>query len=318
MEYRRRRRAGNKSRALAVRNGSGFSGVSRSYSRQRTEGSGFLGALAVLLLLGTLIYVLIATPVGELIVKKLFPDKGREQASPSPTYSALLPENTPTAEPSAVETETVRAELPGLDLYALQLGVYESAANAKGLINSLKSLGAAGYALASPEGVRILAACYTTEAAASSVRDRLVSQGYDCVVFPIRTDGVAITVTAESSRLFAVQTAAELSSGIIDDLNEEVIRFDTEERGIEYGKAIAGEFLQNIRSARAMLAGIRDPGGVVACIDNYLMEVEALASALASSETENRVEFSGQLKAFQLGAVERYAQLLGSLRSLAG
>jgi hypothetical protein len=67
-----------------------------------------------------------------------------------------------------------------------------------------------------------------------------------------------------------------------------------------------------------MLAGIRDPGGVVACIDKYLMEVEALASALASSETENRVEFSGQLKAFQLGAVERYAQLLGSLRSLAG
>ena len=47
------------------------------------------------------------------------------------------------------------------------------------------------------------------------------------------------------------------------------------------------------------------------------MEIEGLASALCSAETANRVEFSGQLKAMQIGAVERYAALLDGLRRLA-
>ncbi len=317
MEYRRRKRSGNRSRALALRSGTGCSAYG-GHSRRQREGSSLFGTLAVLLLLAALVYILIATPVGKLIIKKLFPESGPEQALPSPTFAPLLPENTPSAPPSDERAETIRAELPGLDLYALQLGVYETASNAKGLITSLKSLGAAGYALATPEGVRILASCYTTEAAASSVRGRLVSQGYDCVIFPIRTEGIALTVTAPENKLAAIRTAAELSSGLIDDLNEEVIRFDTEERSIEYGKAIAGELIENIRSVRAMLSGANETSGAVSRIDEYLMQIEALASALISSETENRVEFSGQLKALQLGSIERYALLLGSLQSLAG
>lgn len=311
MEYRRRRRSRN-TKALAVRSRTGY--TSPTFSRQRNESGGALNVILSLLLLGALVYVMIATPVGSWLLAKLLPDRTPDPQL-SPATAAPLEANTELPSAGPLQTETV--QLPGLALFALQLGVYDSAANAKGLIASLKSLGAAGYGLATEEGVRILAACYTTEAAASSVRDRLKAQGYDCVVFPIRRDGIEIGITAADEQLSAVRTAAQLTSGLIDDLNEEVIRFDTEERSIEYGRAIVGELLNNVRSARAMLAGVRETSGAVALIDNYLMEIEGLASALCSAETANRVEFSGQLKAMQIGAVERYAALLDGLRRLA-
>ena len=312
MEYRRRKN--RRSRSGSIRSRTGY--TSPAYSRQR-EGGSFFGPLLFLVLAALLIYVLAATPAGEWLLGKIIPKGNNGTLYGSPVPVSPIPDTTPVPTGSGeTQDQTAEMEFPPLEMFALQLGVYDSADNAKGLISSLRSLGAAGYSLPTAEGVRILAACYTTEAAARSVCDRLNTQGYACIIHVLRTDGLTLGVTAGEAQLEAMHSAIDYAKGIIDDINEEVIRFDTEERSIEYGKAITNEMLENIRSVRTALASVRESSGAARLIDNYYMELTGLGTELVSADTENRVEFSGRLKAFQIGIIERYIALINALEQL--
>ena len=95
-----------------------------------------------------------------------------------------------------------------------------------------------------------------------------------------------------------------------------MLRFDTEQRSIEYGIAIINEMLTNIRAIRTALASGGELSGAMMLIDQYFMSVAGAAQRLTSPGTDNRVEFSGMLKAFQIEAVETYIRLLNELRRL--
>lgn len=318
MEYRRRR-----SRKRRRGFSSGFSGQVAQYqgnpgyyrsARTVEEGGSILNTILLLLLVAAIVYVLIATPAGAWIFGKLFSKSDKEV----PT-SALPSPQTETVSPSPAPVGTIKEtmQFPGLEMYALQMGVYDSPENAKGLITSLRSLGAAGYGFESDAGVRILAACYTTEAAARSVSERLEKEGYSSVVYEIKCDGVEISVTSDEDKTEALKSAVLLSYDIIDKLNTEVIRFDQEERGIEYGKAVINEMIGSIREARSGISGIADAGGVVALVDEHLMRLTDCASKAISSAGANRVEFSGSLKGMQAEAIASYIALLNNIRKLA-
>lgn len=306
MEYRRRR---NRRRTRSAYR-------SAQYSRQTGGGSGVFNVVLLALMAAGLVYAFVATPVGAMIIENVF---GRTQSSietPVPDGSAapIGDQEQPSASPTAA---SVKAEiaLPPLELYALQLGVYDSASNAQGLISSLRSLGAAGYSLATEGGVRILASCYTTEAAAGSVCARLTEQGYSGVVYPIKCDGVILTVTASERQLTAISDAVGLAKQLVDRLNDEVIRFDSEDRSVEYGIAIANEMLESVRSARSALSEIDDPSGSVKLIEEHFIELTGCFTRFTAVSSENRVEFSGRLKHLQLEIIERYFALASKLQN---
>ncbi|MBR5947400.1 MAG: SPOR domain-containing protein [Clostridia bacterium] len=307
MEYRRRR--SRRSTRGAYR--------SAQYSRNTGGGSGALNIILLAFMTAGLVYAFVATPVGAMIAQNVFGKARNASVSPTPEV-IVTPESG--AEPTPQNTEaTVKAEvaLPPLELYSLQLGVYDSAANAQGLISSLRSLGAAGYALASEAGVRILASCYTTEAAANSVCERLKGQGYSGLVYPLKCDGVILTVTANELQLSAIRDSIELSKQLVDRLNDEVIRFDSEERSIEYGIAIANEMLERVRSARSALAEISDISGSIKLIEEHFIELTGCFTRFTAVSSENRVEFSGRLKHLQIEVIERYSALASKLQSAA-
>ena len=133
---------------------------------------------------------------------------------------------------------------------------------------------------------------------------------------PFACEPVEIEVTAEAERLDGIAEAVGFSFGIINDLNNEVINYDTAERGIEYGKAIGSELLENIRSLRSALNGVHDGRGVIDALDEYYMQLTALVTAFNSAETQNRVELSGLLKNLQIGAIKAYTNMLNAVADM--
>lgn len=267
--------------------------------------------LILLLLMGGIIYVLFATSVGSWLTESVF---GRKHGGN--TLAATEPAGA-TPGLSFSNPQTQKMHFSGLDMYALRLGSFESDAEASALSASVRALGAAGCIIDNGDGsVSVFASAYTTEAGAESVRKRLVEQGYKAEIVPFACEPVEIEVTAEAERLDGIAEAVGFSFGIINDLNNEVINYDTAERGIEYGKAIGSELLENIRSLRSALNGVHDGRGVMDALDEYYMQLTALVTAFNSSETQNRVELSGLLKNLQIGAIEAYTNMLNAVADM--
>lgn len=318
MEYRRRKRNRRTRRSRAF----GYAASGNSTSRYMGDGAyartaesgGALGTVLLLLLVGGIVYVFAATPVGSWIVGKVF-GRGSE-GTPLPTLAPTVSGLPVSPEPTDGNVQSKELHFPGVDMYALQIGVYDSLDNARGLISTLHSLGAGGYGFSTDAGYHVLAACYTTEEAAESVCTRLTQQGYACLVYGIKCDGVNITVTADETGLEAVRSAVELAHGLVDDLNEEVLDFDTEQRSAQYGKAIVGEMLENIRSIKAAISDIDDAGGAVRAIGGFFDKADEACSELVSCGSDNRVEISGRMKSLQIGVIESYTVLLDGLRQL--
>lgn len=303
MEYRRRRK---KKRNMYRGTASAYSGARRNRSN---EGSGFAGALLILLLTAGLIYIIFGTSVGTWLAKNVFPNSNHNE-SPSPTNNILS-----TEKPIETDTETERMSFTGIEAFALQMGVYSQTDSANGLVASLKSLGAAGYKYIDGSNVRIFASIYNTEAAAESVSERLTNQGYECMVFPINVESVEIDVTAAADKIDRVRLAVNFAQEILTDLFNEVIDFDAEERSIDYGRAICTEMLTNIKTIRNDLKNTSDNSGVIGLLDDYYMHIEGLLTQFIASDTINRVEMSGQLKHLQIDAIVKYISLLNAIQS---
>ena len=320
MEYVRRRAAGRvgtrrssgRFRRRTYRNGYARAGY-EAYARS-CGGTGFFGILLMLLLSAALVYLLIATPVGAYLLNKLLPAPNSGGATPALPSPAPGIGASATAVPDgaeAMQTETVT--LPAVNMYALQIGAYDSVANAQQLIGSLRSLGAAGYCYETDGSVRILAACYADEEQARSVCERLNAQGHACVVLELSSASLSLDVTAPERQRTAVKNAVDSAVKLIGELSSEVIRFDEEEHSAEYGRAIAKEKLEKFRQLRAELDVVSEASGYA---DIIRRSTDALISKLAfaaDSSSDNRVEFSGILKAVQIGAVENYIVLIREL-----
>lgn len=302
MEYRRRRKNTRRRRG-------GYQAYSAAGGRG--ESGGGFGLLILLLLMGGIIYVLFATSVGSWLTESVFGRKhgGNTLATTEPAGA--------TPGLSFSNPQTQKMHFSGLDMYALRLGSFESDAEASALSASVRALGAAGCIIYNGDGsVSVFASAYTTEAGAESVRKRLVEQGYKAEIVPFACEPVEIEVTAEAERLDGIAEAVGFSFGIINDLNNEVINYDTAERGIEYGKAIGSELLENIRSLRSALNGVHDGRGVIDALDEYYMQLTALVTAFNSAETQNRVELSGLLKNLQIGAIKAYMNMLNAVADM--
>ncbi len=306
MEYRRRRRRRRT-------NHRGSYGNYTSDRRGRSdEGTGFGGALLILLLTAGLIYLLLGTSIGTWIAQNVFTSCG-DKDTPAPTHQASDdPQNTDNID----EITSKDMTFSGLEVFTLQMGVYSEANIANGLIASLKTLGAAGYVLDTGNGYRVLASCYDTEAAAKSVCERLKNQDYECVVYPLTVDEIKIGVSCDKTRMEAIHTAVNYSYTVISDLSKEVLAFDSEERSVEYGHAIGNEMLTNVKNIRTSISDASDPSGLISLLDEYYMNLQSMLTTFISSSSDNRVEVSGMLKYLQLDAVCNYINMMNKISEL--
>lgn len=307
MEYRKRKKRRRRNSS------SGRGGYYSSHGQSRSESSAIWGIILVLLICAGLVYVLLATPVGTWLIANIFSTKTPSDLTTPPPLSGVEPSVGPTEGQKVSKT----IKLNSIDAYALQMGVYGKEETASGMIASLQSLGAAGFALETPEGVRILASCYSTEAAANSVCERLRNQGYECIVYTVHMDGADADVTCSEDVMSRIESAVDYAFELISELNEEVLNFDLEERSINYGVIIGTEFMNNIKAIRNSLKGINDGSGLIQLLDSYYLNLESYLAAYCSTNTDNRVEFSGKLKYLQINAIVNYMDFLNKVNGLA-
>ena len=169
------------------RNGSSRrSGSARAGRTSRAGGRRWLGV--ALLVMGG-VAVVLASGLGGLIAERyivplyrsvtengitgLFEGDGMPAPSPSPTPSPMLSPG-----------ERADITVPGMPLYAVQMGAFSTEAAAQGEAESMKARGGAGFILRDGERYRVLAAAYRTADDARSVRDNLKqAQGIESYVY---------------------------------------------------------------------------------------------------------------------------------------
>lgn len=286
----------------------------RSFVRRRRSGQsagGFIQALAVFVLFGAAIWLIFGTGAFARLKEKLpglLPSGCSSGASePAPTASAEA-SAAPTPAPTG---ETVSVTLPGIELWILQEGIYDSAESAAPYAKLAKEAGAAGYVYDDLGSFRLFLAAYPDEASALSVKESLASEGYVCSIFSFSRTGAELAVTAASERLVPIKTAFALSFDIVEQLGELSAGFDSGTESAESAAIVLAEMRTNIENALAGVSAPAKSSAMLAAAADYLGDVSEMIRA--ASAAAGGTSLSSELKALHIGAALRYAGLLKAI-----
>ena len=290
-------------------------------SSEKTAGGGTaLQAFVLLLIFGAIIYAVFGTGLGKKLKDEYavsLYDKltGKTEVTPPPslvTDGAIVTE-APTPAPTAVPTgESYSLSLPELNVFMLQMGVYQTAEEAAKKAAELISLGAAGYLYDDQGSLRLIAAAYSDEASAESVRSRLTEEGYACSVFKLSRKGVDLIITAAPERLLPVRTAFALASDVVSQLDELSIDFDANGRSAEYGLSVLAEIRDNLRSAQSGISGAAEQNPMLALVNECLTDYQELVTETMTGAGTG-ASFASALKTLRIKAALRYSGLLQSI-----
>lgn len=297
MEYRRRRTAGRRS----PQNGSG----------------GVLRALALVIIFGAAAYLILGTGVGKKLKEigeaKLLESCVSTVSSPSPapvmTEAEQSPEPTPQSTPEGSSASVI---LPPIDVYMIQMGIFDSADSCAEAAKAIKALGAAGYVYDDNGSYRLIAAAFSDEASAKNVKEQLEAEGRQCTVFSRSYDGAELLVTAPEERLEPIRTAFELAYGTVTKLDALCIDFDAEMRSAEYGIGALNGIRSEVRSAADGIAKDASSGKMMEMISRYYSDIQAMINECASASND-RAAFSSSLKELRIKAAVRYSALLAEI-----
>lgn len=295
MEYRRRRR--RKKRSAAA--------------------SGGAKAVAALLFAGLVIYFISASPVADWlsgnVVEPVFSGI-RNALQPQTAPPAALPEATPAAQAAASEQTVSTTEItpPALTLYALQMGVYAQADNAKAQAASIQERGAAGYVLEDAGRYRVLAAAYQDEASLKTVREQLSAQGMESAAYTMTGLQPKLKVTALGEQAAGLQAAFLALYEAEQALCEQALRFDAETRSVSEGQAAVQEIASALAEAQAAFSGLAQADSPVlaqlaAC---YADCREAMTALTTDDLQQSTVDYSAKMKYTHLYMADRYLQLM--------
>ena len=208
---------------------------------------------------------------------------------------------TPTLSPAEAARREEDAVLSAEIWYALQLGAFEDADQAKALSDGFRARGAAGYVYFQDRYMS-LAAAYSTRADAQSVQAQLKSQhGVETQVKEIVRPEVTFHLSGQSAQLTALSDA-------LNALSESPRRFaalaSALDRG-ESGKEQAKTVLRSERdTAQALLDRLQTlfPSNAHSLVGEITDTMQSLIQALNSALSAETVS--------RLGAETRYCQLL--------
>ncbi len=243
--------------------------------------------------------------------------------SPPSTWLAervLVPAFSGESEPKTVQAEATEAEdasvttgtrtekqtcvLPAYTCYALQIGIYEDAENARKQAAGLMELGAAGRVTEDAGRYRVLASGYETQADAKIVQQQLAGEGIESYVYPIACAERTYTITGDAAQTDALDAALTNITNVLNELYATMIAFDRESmhasEGLLSARAIA-ETCEKQRDALTQLTA--DGAGQVRSLLTFYESLCSEASDVAQMEATEASVLSARLKALYLHAV---------------
>jgi|GEM_PF-2030328 len=341
MEYRRRRSkkstrqysTGFKSALAQSREERGFAYPRYQYRSSENQGASKVQSLFAILLpiaaFAAVMYLLLGTTAGDRLIGNA-KDKGilsvlsngcstiknGSALQIDAPYDSAKPTDVPTAgtdepSPSAANSETIKASLPRLNMYLLQMGVYSAEENCIEQCAQLKSAGAAGYIYNDNGSYRVVAAAYSDKSSASDVCERLKSEGYECTVYELACSGVELLITTDKSKLTPIETAFSFANSVIGDIEKASLDFDSEARSIDYECILLNEIAENAENAKLGIYGSAQSSDLLQLIYNYFADIKQEVKALTDFDASgDRAEFASGLKQLLIKAALRYGMLL--------
>ena len=207
---------------------------------------------------------------------------------------------TPTLTPEQSIREEKKVTLPGHTWYALQVGAFGSASDARAAAESFRGRGAAGYVL-ERNGYQVLAAAYETRADAQAVQTQLREQhGVESLIIEIIQPEISLRLTGQQAQLTALSDAwdaIEKLAGHLNGLSQQMDRRAVSADSALPALASEKETLNALNARLLSLFGEAEHPAV----RNVRALLSDLAAALPTEEIQSTV---------RLGAGIKYAQLL--------
>lgn len=334
MEYRRRRAR----RGIAVRR-----------RTARGEGSGASRAVLVLILTAAVVYIICASAAGTWLAEEVIapafsaiddvlewkPQSGAPNGSEpqsnaaqggalqidtqggalQPTTSGGTVNEQPSQETSALSGGklTSRLSLPALNSYMLQMGVYSQRANADAQAEQLRARGAGGYVIEDGGRYRVIASAYADRTSLDSVREQLKTEDIETAIYEVAVGGAAFNVTAEQSKLDAIEQGFSALSELREELYSLALEYDRQKLTPAAGRARAAEIYSKLDAAHETLLAQSASGDVIDAVSQCYIDTLSSLNGLSGYETESYVDFSSKIKYTQIEATQLYAALMQKL-----
>ena len=197
----------------------------RRRGRYQAQGSGggVVFLITVMALTG-LIYIGTRGKAGDWVREQfaglqgmLFPTVASATFTPAsteavPTFEEIVatqtPDTVPTPTTAAVgETVTEMVEVPGILLYAVQVGAFQEESNAQVAAQQDASTGGAGFVWRSGEIYRVFHAGLSSNPKAADLRDALRKTDREVSLYPMEAPGMKLEITSAKARVQDVQDA---------------------------------------------------------------------------------------------------------------
>ena len=289
---------------------------------QRGEDSsgGAFRALILILVFGAAAYLLIGAGLGKRLKERFsfsLPEScGGVMATPLPSarpeasqeaYESFAPSPSPAA-PSA------EVSLPPIDIYMIQMGIFDSYENCAAAAETVKALGAAGCVYVDNGSYRLILSAYSDADSAENVRRKLLDEGRQTSIYKQSFGGVELRITAPEEKLAPIRTAFSLAFDTISQLDELAIDLDAKQMTTEEGMSVISEIRTNVKSVRDSIREEKDADRMLAYLDSYYSDLNGLIGECASSAYD-KIAFSSAVKELRVKASLRYSRLLGEIGS---
>jgi len=208
---------------------------------------------------------------------------------------------------------TQSIEVPAVTCFALQMGVFSSESNARAQAEALRGQGAGGYVYQDGDRYRVLAAAYSAEAEAKSVRDRLTKEGADCTLFTIASPAVTFSVTAGEAQLADIERGFCALSAARDALSEACIAYDSEGMSPAQGAEKVMRISAALKEDCAALDEYAGRSSAIAAVAGRRDAFAAELDSLCELSGDDSAAFAAQMKHSLLALSDAYAKLLNEL-----
>lgn len=151
------------------------------------------------------------------------------QSSLRTPMAHITAEPAPTLPPEETQADERTIILSGQNWYALQVGVYDDAANARQEAEELRARGAGGYVFRK-DGCRVLAAAYASRADAQAVMTRLKTRhGLDAEVVEVVSPEITLRLSGQKGQLTALSDAYSAMEKLCGHLYQLSLSLDRQE-----------------------------------------------------------------------------------------
>ncbi len=298
----------------------------RRKSRRRSQPAstgGTAKAILALAVIAAIVYVVSASAVGAWVAEKVI----------APAFAAFdsLVQGSAPAAPAGIETKapvqqggvsaaqavTGDVQIPAMECFALQMGVFSTRENAQTEAENLRQRGAGGYVLEDAGKYRVLAAAYAGQESLKQVREQLKAEGMDSASYVFSAPNNTLRVTATQEQLDEVAAGFEALSVLLNDMAAATLQFDQQQMTEEQGRQSAAKLLEQLQAAQtrfAKLAAVENP--VLEAASACYAECETALKELQAYTAQSSLDFSSKMKYTHICIVHAYAKLADQVAGL--